>query len=57
MKMSEVIIWGKPQVNTTGRIRVSTEEKTVESNMLEERDLLILNRVVRIIDFPVWWPN
>lgn len=25
MKMSEVIIWGKPQVNTTGRIRVSTK--------------------------------
>lgn len=54
MKMSEDINWGKPQV----QVRVSIkEEKTVESGVLEERHLFIVNRVVRIIDFSVWWPN
>lgn len=40
------------------KVRVSIkEEKTVESSLLEERYLFIVDRVVRIIDFSVWWPN
>lgn len=40
------------------KVRVSVkEEKTVESSLSEERYLFIVDRVVRIIDFSVWWPN
>lgn len=40
------------------KVRVSIkEEKTVESSLLEERYLFIVDRVVRVIDFSVWWPN
>jgi len=33
------------------------KEKAVESSVLEEKHLFIVNRVVRIIDFSVFWPN
>lgn len=29
----------------------------MESGVLEERHLLTVNNVVRIIDFFVWWPK
>lgn len=57
MKVSENIIWGKPQVTISGKSVFIKEEKTVKSGVLQERHLVVVNRVVRIIDFSVWWPN
>lgn len=57
MKVSENIIWGKPRVTISGKSVFIKEEKTVKSCVLEERHLFVVNRVVRIIDFSVRWPN